>query len=52
MTYKYTSSKRLKCVDCSLYNTEVSYNYSHKVNLCVDCFLSRQIKILKDLDKR
>ena len=46
MTPKYSPPSKLKCVDCGEYSIYVKQNSFHKVNLCVDCFLQRQIKIM------
>ena len=51
MNSKYSPPKRLKCVDCKTYSNGVAYNATHQTNLCIDCFVSRQIKSMKDNKK-
>lgn len=43
MSNKYSPPPKLKCVDCKVYSQIVSYNHKHKVNLCAECFLVREI---------
>lgn len=51
MNSKYSPPKRLKCADCSEFSNEVAFNRTHQVNLCVDCFIIRQIKSVGDTKK-
>jgi len=43
MSNKYSPPPKLKCLDCKLYSNLVSYNHKHKINLCADCFIDREI---------
>jgi hypothetical protein len=52
MNSKYSPPKRLKCIDCAEFSNKVSYNYTQKVNLCVECFILRQIKSVGDDKKK
>jgi hypothetical protein len=51
MNSKYSPPKKLKCLDCSEFSINVRFNKTHKINLCVDCFISRQIKSLEQNKK-
>lgn len=46
MSSLYSAPKRLKCVDCSVYSIYVSLSKTYNINLCVDCVIERQIKML------
>jgi len=51
MNSKYSSPPKLKCTDCKLFSVYVKFNNVHKTNLCVDCFVERQIKNMGDSKK-
>lgn len=51
MNSKYSPPKKLKCVDCKQFSINVHFNKTHQLNLCIDCFILRQIKSMGD-DKK
>jgi len=51
MISKYSPPNKIKCFDCGDFSIYVRKNSFYKVNLCVDCFLQRQIKNMNNNKK-
>jgi len=46
MKSKYLPPPKLKCYDCNVYSTQVSYKKKFDLKLCVSCYVDREIKSL------
>lgn len=51
MSSKYSPPRKLKCTDCSQFSVIVTFKKTYETNLCVDCFIEREIKKLKNNKK-